>query len=58
MNCCYNCKDRQMHCHINCEKYKAFQTENEIKRNNMIEYRRNMSDYIRYLYKENNNHKN
>ena len=58
MNCCYNCKDRQMYCHINCEKYKAFQTENEIKRNNMIEYRRSMYDYIRYLYKENNNHKN
>lgn len=47
-----------MHCHINCEKYKAFQTENEIKRNNMIEYRRNISDYINMLYKENKKYKN
>ena len=58
MNCCYNCKDRQVHCHINCEKYKAFQTENEIRKSNMTEYRRNISDYINMLCKENKKYKN
>ena len=47
-----------MYCHINCEKYKAFQAENEIRRNNITECRRNIYDYIKLLYKENNNHKN
>ena len=47
-----------MHCHINCEKYKAFQTENEIRKNNMTEYRRNISAYINMLYKENKKYKN
>ena len=47
-----------MHCHINCEKYKAFQIENEIRKSNMTEYRRNISDYINMLYKENKKHKN
>ena len=58
LNCCYNCKDRQMYCHINCEKYKAFQIENEIRKNNMTEYRRNISDYINMLCKENKKYKN
>lgn len=47
-----------MYCHINCEKYKAFQIENEIRKNNMTEYRRNISDYINMLCKENKKYKN
>ena len=26
-NCCYQCEDRHLHCHAECEKYKAFRKE-------------------------------
>ena len=34
-NCCYNCSERHLRCHSNCEKYKAFK-EDVRKRNNYI----------------------
>jgi hypothetical protein len=34
-NCCYNCSERHLRCHSNCEKYKAFK-EDVRKRNSYI----------------------
>lgn len=32
MNCCYQCENRHMHCHVTCTDYKKFSAQNAVER--------------------------
>lgn len=40
---CYNCKDRKLHCHSICEKYKVYEEEH-------AEYRRQLEEHRKKTY--------
>lgn len=50
MNCCYQCENRHMHCHVECEEYKAYATRNAVERDKRAResrVRQNAYDHMR-----------
>lgn len=50
MNCCYQCENRHMHCHVECEEYKAYAAQNAVERDKRAResrIRQNAYDHMR-----------